>query len=93
MCGTVPAGDWVRLNSDGCGSLVAGERITVVDDFVTKGNTLLAGASRVAEAFPRATVKAFALIRTLGLQPEIVAIVEPCVGGIRLSGDEAQRTP
>jgi hypothetical protein len=39
-------------------------RITLIDDVITKGATLLAGASRLAEAFPGATVRAFALIRT-----------------------------
>jgi hypothetical protein len=38
--------------------------ITLVDDVITKGATLLAGACRLAEAFPRATVRAFALLRT-----------------------------
>jgi hypothetical protein len=40
-------------------------RITLVDDVITKGSTLLAGASRLAEAFPDATIQAFALVRTL----------------------------
>jgi hypothetical protein len=39
-------------------------RITLVDDVITRGATLLAGASRLVEAFPDATVRAFALIRT-----------------------------
>lgn len=40
------------------------ERITLVDDFITKGATLLAGAARLAEAFPDAEIRAFALVRT-----------------------------
>jgi hypothetical protein len=39
-------------------------RITLVDDVITKGATLLAAASRLAEAFPDAIVRAFALVRT-----------------------------
>ncbi|HYL04957.1 MAG TPA: phosphoribosyltransferase [Thermoanaerobaculia bacterium] len=39
-------------------------RITLIDDVITRGATLLAGASRLAEAFPDATVRAFALVRT-----------------------------
>lgn len=50
-------------------ALVRPERITVVDDIVTKGATLLAAVSRVAEAFPEAEVRAFALLRTMGLHP------------------------
>ncbi len=48
---------------------LGGRRITIVDDFVTKGNTLLGAASRLSEACPTAQVNAFALIRTMGLQP------------------------
>jgi hypothetical protein len=39
-------------------------RITLIDDVITRGATLLAGASRLAEAFPEATVRAFAMVRT-----------------------------
>lgn len=72
----------------------ATERITLVDDFVTKGNTLLGAASRLAEAYPRATISVFALVRTKGLQREIDALVEPVVGRIweRFPG-EADREP
>ncbi len=38
--------------------------ILLVDDVVTRGATLLAGACRLAEAFPQADVRAFALVRT-----------------------------
>ncbi len=73
--------------------LVSGQGITLVDDFVTKGNTLLGAASRVAEAYPEIRVSAFALVRTMGLQPEVANIVEPCVGVIRLRGNGADRSP
>ena len=65
-------------------SLLNGERITIVDDFITKGNTLRGAASRIAEVYPHANVQAFALIRTMGLQPEIENIIDPCVGKISL---------
>ena len=68
-------------------------RITIVDDVVTKGATLLAAASLVAEAYPDAEVRAFALIRTMGLVPEIDKIVDPVVGTIKLIGSEADRKP
>ena len=74
-------------------ALLGGERITIVDDFVTKGSTLLGAASRLGEACPTAQVSAFALIRTMGLQPEVERMVEPCVGTIRLVGQEASRDP
>jgi hypothetical protein len=69
-------------------------RITIVDDVVTKGATLLAVASLVAAHFPDAVVRAFAMLRTLGLQPELEAIVAPCVGSITLTSlGEAWRSP
>ncbi|MEQ9586903.1 MAG: phosphoribosyltransferase, partial [Parvibaculaceae bacterium] len=35
------------------------DQIVVVDDFITRGRTLTAACSRVQEAFPDATVRAF----------------------------------
>jgi len=54
--------------------------ITLVDDVLTKGATLRAGASLLAEAFPGATVRAFALIRTMGTGFQ--KILDPVVGEI-----------
>jgi hypothetical protein len=69
-------------------------RIAVVDDVVTKGATLLAVASAVKDIFPEADVRVFAMLRTMGLQPEVERILEPCVGAIRLSAwGEADRQP
>lgn len=69
-------------------------RIAVVDDVVTKGATLLAIASLVMNAFPDADVRVFAMLRTMGLQPEVERILEPCVGTIRLSArGEVERQP
>jgi hypothetical protein len=68
--------------------------IVVVDDVVTKGATLLAVASIIGARFPEAHVRAFAMLRTLGLQPEVDAIVAPCLGSITLtSSGEAWRSP
>ena len=67
--------------------------MTVVDDFITKGNTLLAACSLLKEALPEAEVRAFALVRTMGLVPEVERVVEPCMGTIRVSLDEAFREP
>jgi predicted amidophosphoribosyltransferase len=57
-------------------------RIAIVDDVVTKERTLLATGSHLRQRFPAADIRAFALIRTKGLQPDIDKILEPCVGMI-----------
>ncbi|HEY3155368.1 MAG TPA: hypothetical protein VGK76_01910 [Candidatus Eisenbacteria bacterium] len=76
------------------GELARPARIAVVDDVVTKGATLLAVASLVQDLFPEADVRAFAMLRTMGLQPEVDRILEPCVGTIHLTvWGEADRQP
>lgn len=67
--------------------------VVLVDDVVTKGRTLLAAAARVQEAFPGAEIRAFALIRTLGLTRHVERLVDPCIGEIRWRGGDAYRTP
>ena len=69
------------------------ERIVLIDDVVTKGRTLLAAASRVQEAFPCAEIRAFALIRTMGLISGIQQLLDPCKGEIRWRGGDAHRSP
>lgn len=82
--------DTMRATAD----FAATSRITVVDDFVTKGNTLLGAASRLAEVCSAAAIAAFALVRTKGLQPEVADLVEPCVGRIwQRYENEADREP
>lgn len=80
----------IRATAD----LAATGRLTVVDDFLTKGNTLLGAATRLSEVYPRAKVAVFAPVRTKGLQPEVEVLVEPCVGRIwERSPGEADREP
>ena len=73
--------------------LHAPEKIVLVDDVVTKGATLLAAASLVKDTFPDADVRTFALIRTLGMIPEIDALIQPAVGSISDFYGEAHREP
>lgn len=68
-------------------------RILLVDDVITKGRTLIAAATRVREAFPQAQIRAFALLRTLGLVADVERLVDPCVGQIRWRGGDAHRCP
>lgn len=58
--------------------------ITIIDDVLTRGDTLLAAASRVKEAYPNAEVRAFAVVRTMGLVPDIERMTEPTVGTLTL---------
>ena len=73
-----------HLASLGLEALLANpRRITIVDDVVTKGRMLLATATLVSQRFPEADIRAFALIRTMGLQPDVEKILAPAVGVIR----------
>ena len=69
------------------------ERIVLIEDVVTKGRTLLAAASRVHDAFPGAQIRAFALVRTMGLIPCVQQLLDPCKGEIRWRSGDAYRCP
>jgi phosphoribosylpyrophosphate synthetase len=69
------------------------QSVVLIDDVVTKGRTLLAAASRLHEAFPEAQIRAFALLRTMGLVPVVRQLLDPCVGEIRWKAGDAQRRP
>lgn len=66
------------------------EHIVVLDDIVTRGATLIAAAARLAEAYPRASIRAFAIART---KPMTVGIEQPCVGTITVSHGRCRREP
>jgi hypothetical protein len=69
-------------------------RVAVVDDVITKGATLLAVASHAAALFPEAEVRCFAMLRTMGLIPDVEKILDACVGTIRLTAwGETEREP
>jgi len=68
--------------------LTLAERVTLIDDVVTQGATLLGAASRLATDTGYAPC-AFALIRTMS-SGDVDAIVSPCVGEITL--DTSGRT-
>jgi hypothetical protein len=69
------------------------ESIVLIDDVVTKGRTLLAAGSRVHEAFPGAQIRAFALVRTMGLIAGVQHLLDPCRGEIRWRCGDAHRSP
>ena len=74
-------------------SIAVPGRVLLVDDVVTKGSTILGAATRLAESFPDAEISAFALLRTLGLQPEVDKILDPVMGIISAHGEEVMREP
>jgi hypothetical protein len=74
---------------------VAGDpaRMTLVDDVVTRGRTLLAAATRLHDAFPHAQIQGFALLRTMGFAARVDRLWDPCIGEITWRGGDARRNP
>jgi len=68
-------------------------RLTLVDDVITRGRTLLAAASRLREAFPSADICAFALLRTLNRDEMLHQVLDPCEGEIQWVWGDARRSP
>jgi predicted amidophosphoribosyltransferase len=100
----IPKSAWSRPGSrpeflEHCASLELldlkppAQRFLLVDDFITRGRTLLAAAAVLYQALPRAHIRAFALIRTEGLAPDIATITAPTSGTIRFLGGDAFRSP
>jgi hypothetical protein len=52
---------------------------------------LLATARLLREQFPAADIRAFALIRPMGLQPEVERILTPGTGAVRWQWGDANR--
>jgi hypothetical protein len=79
-----------KLASETRGS---GLHLTLVDDVITRGRTLLAAAAKLHDAFPGAEVRAFALLRTLGPDETLHRILDPCEGEVRWTYGDARRCP
>lgn len=62
--------------------LAAIDEITLVDDVLTMGRTSFACALRLHEVFPNARINVFAVMRTLGLVPDVEKITDPALGTI-----------
>ncbi|QMW02278.1 phosphoribosyltransferase [Spirosoma foliorum] len=67
--------------------VVPPERITLIDDVLTKGRTSFACALRLAEAFPDTPIRVFASIRTQGLTHDITQFIELAIGDITFDGN------
>lgn len=61
------------------------KRVTIVDDVVTRGTTLLAAASLLRRALPDADIAGFALLRTVPVGARIERVVDPVLGRIALT--------
>ena len=59
----------------------APKSILLVDDFITKGATLLGAASRLNEAFPNIPISAFVIMRTISNPVDFEKINSPVVDG------------
>ena len=75
--------------------LFAPDRITVVDDVITRGATLAACVCLLEQAYPSAEVRAFAVVRTLRNTEALNRIMDPIDDGrIRIfSSGGTSRTP
>jgi hypothetical protein len=73
--------------------LFGAARVTVVDDIVTIGRTMLAAASHLHAALPEADLAGFGLMHTYGLTPEIDRIDAPYVGALKRSGGWISHDP
>jgi len=60
--------------------LLAPEKVTLIDDVLTRGRTSYAAAWRIHDALPNTDIKIFSVIRTQGLIPEVLKIKDPSVG-------------
>ncbi len=65
------------------GQLVNPRSITLVDDVLTQGRTVIACALRLREAYPDAEIRAFAMVRTQGFVENFDKIVDPSAGVIK----------
>jgi len=70
-----------------------GLQLTLIDDVITRGRTLLAAAGRLHEAFRGAEIRSFALLRTLGPNETLRQVLDPCEGEVRWIFGDARRWP
>ena len=71
----------------------AGE-ILIIDDVITRGASMMGAANRLADAFPDAKIRGFAITRTVSRSEEFRSIEDPQIGSIRLEANgETCRKP
>ncbi len=62
--------------------------ILLIDDIITRGATLLGAASRLAEVFPCAYIRAFAVMRAITNEDEFEKEYSPIIGKITFRQQE-----
>ena len=69
------------------------DELLLIDDVITRGSTFIGAANRLAEAFPSATIRAFAVMRTQSNSNNFCQLIDPCIGNIELRafGDSIRR--
>jgi hypothetical protein len=72
--------------------LITGTKLTLVDDFVTRGATFLGMYPRVKDAFPNYEISCFALVRTMSFE-EVSEHLSPVRGTIENRSGQAWRAP
>jgi hypothetical protein len=87
-----PDAHYASLVVEKQGILVPPTSITVVDDVITLGSTFLAMYQRLTEAFPKAEIRCFAVVRTMSVV-EVDQIMSPAEGVISFDGVNLQRRP
>jgi len=68
-------------------------KVTIVDDVITRGATLIAAASLLQQRFPEAEIRIFGLVRTKSYDAEVGAILDPVIGDVVFNGVDADRKP
>jgi predicted amidophosphoribosyltransferase len=62
-------------------------------DVVTRGATMIGAANKLLDAFPRASIRAFAAMRTMSPPYIFAKTIDPCKGVITFVDEEAFRRP
>lgn len=73
-------------------TLTLGREILLVDDFITRGSTIVGAASLIKNRHPNANVSAFTVVRTVYAR-ELKRLIEPCVGEISFEDGRLSRAP
>ena len=74
-------------------SLLHPREIVLVDDVITRGATALGAVNKIKEAFPNASIRVFAAMRTIRNSDDFSDFFEPRTGKIELVGVNTFRHP